>query len=101
MMFTTIPLPSLFTNRERCISCNKRIHARVEYMSEFDRTSSFDVNRIDGFVYDYKCHTCVSDRDYNMSDRYNITHPVREYMGEIMMNGISNHTTKGDIGAVI
>ena len=49
-------------------------------MSDYDRTSSFDVNRIDGFVYDYKCHTCVSDRDYNMGNRYNETHPIKEFM---------------------
>jgi len=80
MMFTTIPLPSLTTNREMCISCNKRIHVKVEYVSEFDRTSSYDVNDIEGHVYDYKCHTCVSDRDYNMGNRYNETHPIKEFM---------------------
>ena len=58
--------------------------------------SSNDVERIEGHVYDYKCNKCCSDRDYNMSDKYNISHPIKEYMGEIMMNGESIHTIKGE-----
>ena len=68
MMFTTIPLPSLYRNRHECVSCNKYI--------KYDLFGEFNVNDI----YDYKCNTCVQDRDYNMSDRYNITHPIKEFM---------------------
>lgn len=81
MMFTTIPLPSLYRSKHVCVSCDKWIR--------FDLFGEFNVND----VYDYKCNTCVSDRDYNMSDRYNLTHPIREYMGEIIVNCIKTITT--------
>ena len=63
------------------ISDNDWVKESVEKYLDFKnviKTSSEieDVND----VYDYKCNTCVSDRDYNMSNRYNITHPIKEFM---------------------
>ena len=93
MMLTTIPLKSLLQDRTRCISCNKKIRSQItadyyvsgrydmgRWISNELYTSSYDVNNIDSHVYDYKCNSCISDRGYNMSDKYNITHPIKEFM---------------------
>ena len=90
-MFTTIPLKSLLQDKTRCISCNKKIRSPIKadyydvsrykmgrLISNELYTSSYDVNDIDDHVYDYKCNSCISDREYNMTDKYNITHPIRE-----------------------
>ena len=92
MIFTTIPLPSIVRSNSRCICCNRKIKMEKQMYYEsnqtkgskvhniYDYVSSDDVNYIDGHVYDYKCNRCCTDRDYNMSDRYNITHPIKEFM---------------------
>jgi len=94
MILTTIPLVSLIRPDTLCVSCDKRIRTSIignkKYSTFIYR--EFDVNDI----YEYKCNSCVSDRDYNMSDRYNDSHPIKEYMGEIMMNGESFHKNIGD-----
>ena len=111
MMLTTISLVSLIRPHDLCVSCNKKIKTERQTFYEsgnkfnrwngrvlmiYDYISSNDVERIEGHVYDYKCNKCCSDRDYNMSDKYNISHPIKEYMGEIIMNGESIHTIKGE-----
>jgi len=68
MMFTTIPLPSLFRNNSYCVSCDKMI--RYVLFGEFNVNDT----------YDYKCNSCISDRQYNMGNRYNKTHAQKEYM---------------------
>ena len=68
MMLTTIPLLSLYRNKNKCTSCDTTIR--------FEHIGNFNIHDI----YSYKCNTCVSDREYNMSNRYNKTHPQREYM---------------------
>ena len=94
MILTTIPLVSLIRPHDLCVSCNKKIYKfdRMYYEdSVYGKwegkwidtrlfNSSNDVERIEGHVYDYKCAKCCSDRDYNMSDRYNTTHPIKEFM---------------------
>lgn len=116
MMFTTIPLKSLLQDRTRCISCDKKIYRWVKMCYTSNRSdsilvdshycySSRDVDNIDGHVYDYKCASCISDRDYNMTDRYNITHPIREdnllswidvKSPHITVKGIISEHNKGD-----
>ena len=95
LILTTIPLVSLIRPDTLCVSCNKRIKMERQTYYEsggkydnwcgrvhmvYEYISSNDVERIEGHVYDYKCSKCCSDRDYNMSDKYNITHPIKEFM---------------------
>ena len=94
MILTTIPLVSLIRPDTLCVSCNKRIRTSIIGNKKYSTFIYREFNIHD--IYEYKCNSCISDRDYNMSDKYNLSHPIKEYMGEIMMNGESIHTIKGE-----
>jgi len=78
MMFTTIPLVSLIRPDTLCVSCNKCIRTSIvgDQRPNLYEYKEFDVHEF----YDYKCNSCISDRDYNMSNRYNMTHKIKEFM---------------------
>jgi hypothetical protein len=77
-----ITLKSLCT----CVSCESKI--RSMYKSEASEyreydwnniiKNSYDVDNVEGHVYDYKCASCVSDREYGA--RYNRLHPIKEFI---------------------
>ena len=96
MSVLPIPLRSLFRSKDKCVSCDKRISDVSGYIADNDyyvgtlewnsNWQSFNDNHAtlvdndDGHIYDYKCKSCIADREYNMGNRYNKTHPQREYM---------------------
>ena len=90
-----IPLISLFRRKDICLSCDKRIKDVSGYIIDNYHThtlkwnctwESFNSNHAtlvdsdDGHIYDYKCKSCIADREYNMGNKYNKTHPQKEYM---------------------
>jgi len=78
MMFSTIPLLSLYREQGKCLSCRCR-HSVNPYVPEGDYKGDeiyYDeviLNKIDNKgVYDYRCPNCCDNREYDKS--YNRLH---------------------------
>lgn len=76
MILITIPLPSIIRPDTLCVSCDKRIRTSIIGNKKYSTFIYREYNVND--IYEYKCNSCISDRDYNMSDRYNETHQYQE-----------------------
>lgn len=76
LILITIPLPSIIRPDTLCVSCDKRIRTSIIGNKKYSTFIYREYNVND--IYEYKCNSCISDRDYNMSDRYNETHQYQE-----------------------